>query len=362
MSEYVNHDMQLAALDTPIDDTDWTALKKEVMSEPWIDWIDWSACEEHESTEQGPEGLIPENRRIGLFESPIQGMTSSQPTSAPPTTQTRSYQCDFTGCKSKRSFKRVSELNRHKKIHDRKLFPCPAVECGRIGDRAFPREDKLRDHIVAGHDAEDRFLCLIPRCACGLSFTKDIMGVHHDGLSSPFSTLRYHRSCPFEKCPERFTLNRLSHFPRYHLVESKYSRIRTHISQEHTLESRTKFATLIHAHGYHHSTLEVLCPVCPNQSVFQNVLDFYYHFLEIHCHVGDARVIADALQIYQQYSREWFREHNLYKLLRQCTDFSDEIHQNRRTILRLWPEFIEHPVWDDIKSWKLKRSGLRKEE
>jgi hypothetical protein len=55
MSDYVDHDMQLGVADEGLDSTDWGALQQEVMQEPWMDFIDWSAYGGYENTVRADE-------------------------------------------------------------------------------------------------------------------------------------------------------------------------------------------------------------------------------------------------------------------------------------------------------------------
>src|SRR5690242_20748761 len=79
--------------------------------------------------------------------------------------------CDHTKC-SKTS-KRRGDLVRHQNLHaGLKGFPCTAQECG----FSFTRNDKLHDHVRAGHDCETLFAC--PRRNCPALLTRDILSMH----------------------------------------------------------------------------------------------------------------------------------------------------------------------------------------
>ncbi|KAF2644159.1 hypothetical protein P280DRAFT_546982 [Massarina eburnea CBS 473.64] len=176
MSDYVPDSIQLA----DIHSVDWSALLDEVMQEPWVDdFVDWTAGEGYESalgTDQATDAVTP---GIGTpvplpnhwpllaglrIDNSTQSMT--QPLRPVDTRSSddsgigRNFKCDFKNCKSK-PFKLVSELNRHKRVHnlDKRRYPCSAVGCSYTGTKAFYRQDKLRSHVVAGHDDETIFEC-----------------------------------------------------------------------------------------------------------------------------------------------------------------------------------------------------------
>jgi hypothetical protein len=57
--------------------------------------------------------------------------------------------CDHPGCPT--TFARPGDLSRHKKKHSPPEYPCPVDNCGRKGDKAFYRPDKLHDHQRKKH-------------------------------------------------------------------------------------------------------------------------------------------------------------------------------------------------------------------
>jgi hypothetical protein len=117
------------------------------------------------------------------------------------------FNCDFKGCKA-RPFKRVAELNRHKSVHDpnKHSYPCLAIDCCRVGKKAFYRQDKLKAHILAGHDSETVFVCGVKISeteTCGMRTTRDLMAIHHSwGPTGVFWDLSLEsiRTCPIPKC------------------------------------------------------------------------------------------------------------------------------------------------------------------
>lgn len=71
---------------------------------------------------------------------------TSYPASAP---ASKRYQCSYPGCDA--SIKNAADLTRHAKKHGPKEHGCPIPGCPRKGERAFPRKDKLNDHLKAKH-------------------------------------------------------------------------------------------------------------------------------------------------------------------------------------------------------------------
>lgn len=269
-----------------------------------------------------------------------------------PASQKRKYDCNFPRCKS--SFKRISELNRHTKKHgkDKQIHTCPAVGCSRSGDRAFSRGDKLREHVLAGHNADALFECDVRDCTCGMTMPKDMMAIHHLTRQSDSSLhiLVNYRCCPFERCNKRYNLyGRNGLISTGGAAQSDFGHLQAHLFNDHTLESRSRLADVIGEHGYHHLTMKILCPVCAGRHLFQRYVDFYRHFLEEHCDIQSTTDFSKVLWMYQGHMSYRSGVISIFKLFRECRHIPDQVRQHRLTIVRLWPHFIAHPVWDDIR-------------
>lgn len=100
------------------------------------------------------------------------------------------YKCPSADCP--RSFKRKGDRNRHftRHIAVATIFVCPIEECPRQdANVAFPRKDKLMDHVVAAHK--------IPRSEVGAVIN----------LPWTRSGDEYHK-CPMKHCQQIFTAGR----------------------------------------------------------------------------------------------------------------------------------------------------------
>ncbi|KAF3049434.1 hypothetical protein E8E11_005881 [Didymella keratinophila] len=70
----------------------------------------------------------------------------------------------------------------------------------KTGARAFPRKDKLHEHILAGHDDDTLFKCPDDH-GCVVHITRDYLALHGETSSG----LQKFRKCPIPKCS--FKLN-----------------------------------------------------------------------------------------------------------------------------------------------------------
>jgi hypothetical protein len=237
------------------------------------------------------------------------------------------FSCSAKGCTAK-PFKRRAELQRHELKHkpDRQAYPCTAVGCNRIGARAFYREDKLKDHMLAGHDENTLFACSsAANRLCKIVLPRDVMGIH----SWP-NSLNNFRVCPIPRCSFRV-------YTRW--KTSPLDDLQNHLRAKHDAKGRANCSDLISAKGYLPATVDVVCPMCCEQATFRTHVEFYRHFSKYHFH-GPAE-IEDI-----DFNDQWE-----FKLqLRRCTFVPDEVRQHRRTILSLCPAFDAYPVWEDVKS------------
>ncbi|KAF1950428.1 hypothetical protein CC80DRAFT_539671 [Byssothecium circinans] len=371
MSDYVPDDMQLAHLNS----IDWSAVHEEIMQEPWMDLIDWPEHDGYESAlcsgrtaemetpgigppsvEIPPASLstlevpedIPFHHRSLMTPTHATGLVSGPPIPdfglSLDSTETlknsevgRSFICDFKGCKSK-SFTRIQDLNRHKKVHDpeKRQFSCPALGCHRVGRDAFYRLDKLKAHILDGHDLETNLRCESTRIGqyggCGVTLTRDLMAIHastaefnsHGKVCEQYRFFRFVRDCPIPKCSFRTK------------EPDELNSMQAHIRQ-HSPKSRKSYSERISARGYDAASGDVICHVCPEKPHFSEHQTFYLHFIEHH---------------YTGTNFELLKKHGLlgvWILLSECTCVPPEVRQHRRTLLSLWPEFEYYPVWEDIR-------------
>jgi hypothetical protein len=256
--------------------------------------------------------------------------------------------CDHPNCGLK-VFKRNGDLTRHKKLHEQKRkFPCMAQECR----FSFTRNDKLIDHIRAGHEAEDLFACIDPRCSVFL--TRDVLPLHTHteyNTSTVYYSLNRYRQCPLPRCNFRTPIS-----------SSGLDRLRGHLLKDHDSKARKLYAPLLASRGYDPKSANIVCPICTEGTAFNEHKEFGFHFLEMHCPnfsvdstgprcdllINSAMKAGHSGLWSSRDSRPWLplwerRERQRWGVV------TDEQRKHRRTILSLLPLFGDHPVWEDIQ-------------
>jgi len=175
--------------------------------------------------------------------------------------------CDLEDCRAG-PYKRWADLERHQRKHSSQYrFECSAQYCKFTSARAFPRKDKLREHILAGHD-DDTILKCPDDHECVVHITRDYLALHGE----TFSGLQKFRKCPIPKCS--FKLN---------AARQSLDLLLQHLLEKHDARGRAKVAALLSQRGYDHATLQIMCPVCTDDlSLFEDYVDFYQHFLLNH--------------------------------------------------------------------------------
>ncbi|KAH0565855.1 hypothetical protein GP486_000752 [Trichoglossum hirsutum] len=167
------------------------------------------------------------------------------------------FVCLHIGCKSKRTFGRVAELQRHIRKHfPEELFECPIESCKYKGVKAFYRFDKYIHHIRKDHEFE-KFTC--PVGGCYFSHTRAELEKHigshpwrsrlscHDEISRlGFSWFNYVCRCPIEGCGDAILGDRIL--------------ISDHIAR-HPLELRMKSSSMIAQLDYNWRYALYTCPI-----------------------------------------------------------------------------------------------------
>lgn len=252
------------------------------------------------------------------------------------------FLCNFKGCRAK-PFKRRAELQRHELGHNpsHRPFPCTALGCDRTGHRAFARLDKLKDHVLAGHDDHTLFKCFEKNqgISCSIILTRDIMALHACD-SGP--QLNRYRACPMPRCPFRFFLAY-----RQDGAEAM-DKLQSHLLEKHDQKGRANCAAFIQARGYDSVTGDIVCPVYSKPARFGNHIDFYHHFMVVHFH---REMPISSSELEKTFSGNFTLFY--YDLLNQCSHVPDKIRQARRILLSLWPAFEYYPVWEDIVPWQV---------
>ena len=240
------------------------------------------------------------------------------------------HTCDIDGCSS-RPFKRRVDLNRHKKTHESvREYECSALGCNRVGAKGFQREDKLIDHMLAGHDDETIFTC--PRCSLNLSM--DLITIHRPWSPSKCDKIARYRTCSMPRCS----------FKVYFRKSEAMDGLISHLLEKHDLKQRNHFANLLRQRGYDAQTGGIPCPICPAIGCFLTHKDFYEHFMQVHFHGPVCGFHYHSESCPPNCYSRGFRAR-----LSRCTMMPDEVKPHRRTILRVWPDFSQYRVWDDIE-------------
>ncbi|PSN64855.1 hypothetical protein BS50DRAFT_575007 [Corynespora cassiicola Philippines] len=261
--------------------------------------------------------------------------------------------CDSPKCE--KTFKRKSELRRHQLSHSEARYSCPAIDCNRKGKNGFHREDKLIDHVTQGHDDEGYFSCV--RCP-NRSFLRDTFAVHtannhSNHLTSDGLLINQYRTCPIPRCSFRINVGRTG--------KGNLDELPQHFIDKHDLKGRRMYAQSIKNRGYDPETAEIVCPLCVHHPGFKTHFEFYHHFLETH----NDGITPNELDAKSCFEKGEFTRHAVYSFGASSwqpwrpwrfwgynespESLPREIYEHRRTLLSLWPAFIYHPVWADLK-------------
>lgn len=316
-------------------------------------------------------------------------------------------------CSNEVTFSRKSDLRRHQRSqhsHESvKPFVCNAQGCFRKQlPWSFARSDKLTSHIKAEHKSDTIFsICSISGCSFG-PCTLEVLGVHIRHLhpdheygrailnATSCKTLR----CPLWQCGKNVTAKKLSGHVSGHSAEEVQADLLNVRSEGLVVEfaPTDKYASSAKSS----MTIRVLCPVCNKAN--DNVEHFVDHLWADHLFaVGGAEhfnawkadwaskvhslsrsailkclpwgrpapwsalgnkydfrcpscpfIVSDS--VYPRYGRfeqitrerDAISSHHL-SLLRPESVVVKELYPYRMQILRFYPEFVSHPVFDDFK-------------
>lgn len=289
--------------------------------------------------------------------------------------------CDWPGSRCKLTFKRRYELDRHKRTqHERRQsYPCPALGCNRQGSKAFYRNDKLKHHVRIVHTDDDSFAC--PVKGCQFYLPPDLLALHlwNHGTTNicktAFSVIswlwqleelnregRRRRICPLRDCLE---------------VLSEPASLARHLLR-HNQQMRLHESSSILNAGFSVVTLGIICPVCKLETASH--LDFIHH-------VEASHLITDIVHFkaWEKYFSElggvyplsdipacaswWIRVTETTRLACPSCNFKrdlarpglheishhfdllvppESLRPYRRAILKLWPEFEQHEIFEDV--------------
>jgi uncharacterized C2H2 Zn-finger protein len=251
------------------------------------------------------------------------------------------FRCTEEGCTSK-SFKRKAELTRHMLKHEGKTqFSCLVQGCPRTGTRGFTRLDKLKDHMLAGHDEEEPFECPKPECA--LVFSRDLMALHASTCSNKPSMTACERIggfrvCPMPRCSFRVYIS-------FNRTDSALHALRDHLLEKHNSNGRFACSATLASKGFDWEDCDFHCPICGNN--FSAHREFVEHFVESHLLDTCRGWISDI----HRGNPFWTRDSELRELrkLWEHTPHPD-LYAHRRAILAILPALQDFPIWDDIKT------------
>ena len=319
-------------------------------------------------------------------------------------------ECTVDGCKHNGSFKSAYELSRHvQSVHggeSAKRFACHARGCfnGHL-PWSFTRSDKLTSHIKATHTYNTVFKnCPVATCSFG-PCTLEVLGVHiqhthhapKEGHAVLNATPCKTRKCPLWRCGKHVAASQLIAHIQCHAsddLEAAKSALET---EGFLLEASTQNGSSVH----------VVCPVCRavtadatqfvrhlatehlqtstsggylhfekwkaywNQNVpnffaakikkllpWSRIGDFWPHSrkLDYQCPCcpfsvknvgGNDHRQSQQDERDQQDKRALIQGHHL-SFLRPEAEVVSELYPHRMAILRLWPEFVTHPVFADF--------------
>jgi hypothetical protein len=305
--------------------------------------------------------------------------------------------CNVPGCKHEFVFNRQYELDRHvaTKHSGYKPYHCGAINCfNKTLPWTFSRSDKLADHIRAKHHREVLFAdCPADSCSIGPR-TLEALAVHiriaHPALQGEARAilsvaLGKKRKCPWWQCAKHihcdaFMAHLGSHDPDEILAAQS--------SLYFESLALTNGAANVTGQGRQRPAIEVVCPVCHTGSPgFEQFIEHLWthlfldstngvdHFLQwkrtlkLFVRQTSRASITEMMPWTVLATRETqlvncptcsfssdhynadrqVNDHHL-TLLRPQEEVFAELFPVRFQILRLYPEFASHPVFNDLGS------------
>jgi uncharacterized C2H2 Zn-finger protein len=314
--------------------------------------------------------------------------------------------CDFEGCTHRGTFSRESDLRRHTRSKhpraDAGSFVCRAEGCfNRQLPWTFTRSDKLTSHIKAVHTRDTVFTaCPVSRCDFGRC-TLETLGVHlvrghlHGGSEVLNASTCKVRKCPLWHCDKHLKARDL---PGHVTGHAKYDVLAAIPELEH--EGLVVLSTSVSSqqgHTYTGLTIAVQCPMCNTMS--DDIDQFITHLWSRHVFLAGSggadhfvawrstlienapswqRSGLEAILPWTDCKSDWYlpksgvntiqcpscslpfsfrgnHQRNaamahLFSphLLRPEAEGIAELYPHRMQILRLYPEFVSHPVFADF--------------
>jgi hypothetical protein len=305
-------------------------------------------------------------------------------------------------CEDEVTFSRMSDVDRHHRLKHshgyHQHFVCNAQGCfkGQV-PWSFARSDKLTSHIKTTHNPDTIFSrCPIKGCTFG-PCALEVLGVHvqrahqdHEaGRAVLNATSCKALRCPKWRCGKHVSAKKLLHHVASHAKEDV----------EAAKPNLELLGLLIQSTPGYGFTIQVVCPIC--HAVSADIEKFTGHLVTSHLYTPESggsehfdnwkaclarnmpkyAIVRHAvagllpwshLRTHKEYSgsfgcpscpfsvagfegygldqedkRRAIREHHL-GLLRPEAEVVKDLYPHRMQILRLWPEFVTHPVFADL--------------
>jgi hypothetical protein len=190
-------------------------------------------------------------------------------------TKTPGWKCDIPGCSSTTDFTRISDLRRHQKKHKASPIPCTAIGCDRRRKKPIFRQDKFREHVLTNHGDASLFKC--PNRSCSIA-------------SLPFRHLQIHFDLDCKESPDKRKARenwgsllkptaRICPLPRCRKITNASWEER-HILHEHNDQERNEQSSLLTRAGYDPETCHRLCPICGKTA--SHPAGFGQHLIDVH--------------------------------------------------------------------------------
>jgi hypothetical protein len=295
--------------------------------------------------------------------------------------KSRQLKCSFENCTHEGNFSGSYELGRHVRVKHHvgtKKFVCNAEKCFNKHLRqpwTFARSDKLTAHIKATHTRDTVFAaCPVTGCAFGRC-TLDPLGVHITSVHQMeilwsakegervraflnASSCKV-RKCPLWRCGKHVKAPELLRHVTKHakndvlaaIPELEHEGLVVLPVPSSSQQSVAQFGLVIN----------VSCPICNTTS--EDIDHFITHLWNRHLFLdgsdGADHFIAWRSALIENASKwrhadvrllPWSAPasaHHL-SLLRSETEVVAELYPYRMQILRLYPEFVSHPVFADF--------------
>ncbi|KAL1632379.1 hypothetical protein SLS56_003621 [Neofusicoccum ribis] len=303
-------------------------------------------------------------------------------------TNTR-LKCEHPGCTSKRRFTRKYELQRHMKKHAPPVaYPRPVIGCAYQGARSFYRSDKLKVHLRMSHTEEALCKCPVqgfPSVQLPLDLIYYHADFHHQGDHKTIPVLSQYQkngSKRVARCP----IGNSNACGKWIATTQMPSHLLSHSE-----EDRLKFRTDTLQAGYDSITGQLTCSIClqpfsdpeefarhihlrhllePGSEGAEHVSKLYNILVK---HLDRNRRLtrtdlwnfpSDVLRnehldclfcglvINESYPQSWLHyahtDHIRDHMKIHKEDIT-EVIQHRRQILKHYPDFSKHPIFDDLR-------------